>query len=90
MNTNSLKKITISAIVMVLGFTGACMTTSMTGHKVLSDKIGYRFVSAADPCQATKLCSNSLGPICKSGTAQLWGKLNESDFQCIEVLYEKP
>lgn len=75
--------------VMVFGFGLAFTTTSMKDAKVLLDKQGYRFVSAQDPCHTTKQCRTELNPICKSGSIQLWGKVNETDMECPVTLYER-
>jgi hypothetical protein len=90
MKTNYFKKIMVPALVAVFGISCAFTTTSAAGSKALIDKMGYRFVSAADPCHATKICSTSLGQICKYGNIQLWGRLDENDHQCVEVVYERP
>lgn len=90
MKTNAIRKALIPVSIAVFAISCAFTTPSSAGRKMLIDKMGYRFVSAADPCHATKLCSTSLGPICKSGSIQLWGRLDENDHECVLVVYEKP
>jgi len=90
MKTNFFKRFMMPLAVMIFGFGLAFTTTSMKDAKVLLDKTAYRFISTEDPCHATKTCRIEVNPICKVGSIQLWGKVNETDMQCPVTLYERP
>ena len=94
MKTLLLKKLTMPLVIAVLGILGAFSTMSMSSNdKMLTDMVGYRFVSEQNPCVDTqKLCSTNVGVTCKYlAVHDLWGKsIDEDDEPCLIPLYEKP
>lgn len=90
MKTSFLKKGGFSIAVAILGIGGAFLTTSASKTTAATDIQGYRFLSSNNVCQEVKLCSTIEGPVCKSGTTQLWGKEDDSQTHPCEVmLYER-
>lgn len=75
MKTTFFKRLMMPLAVMIVGISGAFVTTSMSSTKTLTNVQGYRFVSQAQPCEADVECNNISGAICtSSGGAVLKGK----------------
>lgn len=92
MKTTFFKKLMMPLAVAVLGIAGAFTTMSMASDdEVLVDMVGYRFVSAQNPCEITnKTCTTNAGPTCKYLVTQtLWGKEDAQDLDCPIELHEK-
>lgn len=81
-------------VVAVVGIVAAFTTMSMASNDhILTDMVGYRFVSEQNPCEDTeKLCTTNVGVTYKYlSVHDLWGKsIDEEGQPCLIPLYEKP
>jgi hypothetical protein len=84
------RRLMLSLATVVLGISGAFVTTSMGSATTAADQRGYRFVDEDHPCVEDIMCSNTFNTtICSSGGSQLWGKANPSINNCEVTLYKK-